>query len=113
MSSLGRVCAIGIGCNMLLSVFLLPVWWKYFLGEKRLKTAVRKSSRAVAILQHVHLAGRIGARTLHSCAGFGFFARMLAAIYWRLAAHRREIVIQNLLPALNGDRRKPPASAGN
>jgi lauroyl/myristoyl acyltransferase len=35
---------------------------------------------------------------------FALFARMLAAIYWRLAAHRREIVIQNLLPALNGDR---------
>ena len=25
-------------------------------------------------------------------------------IYWRLAAHRREIVIQNLLPVLNNDR---------
>ena len=35
---------------------------------------------------------------------FVFFARLFAAIYWRLAAHRREIVIQNLLPVLNGDR---------
>jgi KDO2-lipid IV(A) lauroyltransferase len=30
-----------------------------------------------------------------------------AALYWRLAAHRREIVIQNLLPVFGGDR--PPA----
>jgi predicted exporter len=28
MASLGRVCAIGIGLNMLLSVFLLPHWWR-------------------------------------------------------------------------------------
>jgi predicted exporter len=27
MASLGRVCAVGIGANMLISVFLLPVWW--------------------------------------------------------------------------------------
>jgi predicted exporter len=28
MASLGRVCAVGIGCNMLISVYLLPVWWR-------------------------------------------------------------------------------------
>ncbi len=27
MASLGKICAIGIGANMLLSVFLLPSWW--------------------------------------------------------------------------------------
>jgi predicted RND superfamily exporter protein len=27
MASLGRVCAVGIGANMLISVFLLPSWW--------------------------------------------------------------------------------------
>jgi predicted exporter len=27
MASLGRVCAIGIGANMIISVFLLPAWW--------------------------------------------------------------------------------------
>ncbi len=32
------------------------------------------------------------------------FARLIAAIYWRLAVPRREIVIQNLLPVLNNDR---------
>jgi predicted RND superfamily exporter protein len=28
MASLGQVCAIGIASNMLISVLLLPVWWK-------------------------------------------------------------------------------------
>lgn len=27
MASLGRVCAVGIAANMLISVFLLPAWW--------------------------------------------------------------------------------------
>lgn len=27
MASLGQVCAVGIGCNMLIAVFLLPTWW--------------------------------------------------------------------------------------
>jgi uncharacterized protein len=27
MASLGRVCAVGIGANMLISVYLLPCWW--------------------------------------------------------------------------------------
>lgn len=30
MASLGQVCAIGIGCNMLISVYLLPIWWRIF-----------------------------------------------------------------------------------
>jgi predicted RND superfamily exporter protein len=28
MSSLGLVCAVGIGLNMVISVYLLPVWWR-------------------------------------------------------------------------------------
>ena len=28
MASLGRVCAVGIASNMLIAIFLLPVWWK-------------------------------------------------------------------------------------
>ena len=33
MASLGKVCAVGIGCNMLISVYLLPFWWSA-AGEK-------------------------------------------------------------------------------
>jgi uncharacterized protein len=27
MASLGKACAVGIGANMLISVYLLPAWW--------------------------------------------------------------------------------------
>ena len=33
MASLGRVCAVGIGANMIISVFLLPAWWVW-LNQK-------------------------------------------------------------------------------
>jgi len=28
MASLGQECAVGIGSNMLIAIFLLPVWWR-------------------------------------------------------------------------------------
>jgi len=34
MASLGQVCAVGIGANMLISVFLLPAWWWLFRRNK-------------------------------------------------------------------------------
>src|SRR5581483_9206041 len=34
MASLGQVCAVGIAGNMLISVFLLPVWWKSIRGRE-------------------------------------------------------------------------------
>jgi predicted RND superfamily exporter protein len=39
MASLGEVCAIGIGCNMLIAVFLLPVWWQFIRGKQHLHDA--------------------------------------------------------------------------
>lgn len=33
-----------------------------------------------------------------------FFGRLLANIYWLIATKRREVIIENLLPALNNDR---------
>ncbi len=104
LSSLGRVCAIGIAGNMLISVFLLPVAWKFFLGNKKTKSAAEKISGPSqfygAFIWQIGLSlGRFIPVPV-----FVFFARLFAAIYWRLAAHRREIVIQNLLPVLNGDR---------
>ena len=104
LASLGRICAIGIGGNMLLSVFLLPVWWKFFLGGKTVKLAAAKVSGpsqfyGVVVWRLGLWAGRfIPAFVLR------LFARLIAAIYWRLAVRRREIVIQNLLPVLHGDR---------
>ena len=78
--------------------------WKFFLGNKKLKSAAEKISAPSqfygAFIWRIGLSlGRFIPVPV-----FVFFARLFATIYWRLAAHRREIVIQNLLPVLNGDR---------
>ena len=101
MSSLGRVCAVGIGGNMLISVFLLPVWWKQVLGRGEVKPWAGKVSGP----SHFYGAfiWRIGLTLGRFIPApvFAFFARLIASIYWQLAVRRREIVIQNLLPVLN------------
>jgi predicted exporter/lauroyl/myristoyl acyltransferase len=104
MASLGRVCAIGIAGNMLLSVFLLPVAWKFFLGNKKIKSASAKNSGPSQFYGAFIWQAGLKLGRFIPVPVFELFARLFAAIYWRLAAHRREIVIQNLLPVLNGDR---------
>jgi predicted exporter/lauroyl/myristoyl acyltransferase len=104
MSSLGRVCAVGIAGNMLISVFLLPVWWKFVLGNEKLKLSAQKISAPSQLYSArtwqtgLTLTRILPAPVLTSLAKIG------GTIYWLLAAHRREIVIQNLLPVLD-DRR--------
>ena len=106
MASLGRVCAIGIAGNMLISVFLLPAWWKFFIGSKK-KTVSTEKTHGPSQFYGLFIwqAGLALGRFIPAPV-FALFARLLAVIYWRLAARRREIVIQNLLPVLNGDRRQ-------
>ena len=41
MASLGKVCAVGIGANMLFSVFLLPAWWRLKSKVQSLKSKVQ------------------------------------------------------------------------
>ena len=106
LSSLGRVCAIGIGCNMLISVFLLPVWWKFFSCDKKLKPSGTKISGPSQFYSTFIWRTGLALGRFIPAPVFALFARLLAAIYWRLAAQRREIVIQNLLPVLKGDRRQ-------
>ena len=38
MASLGKVCAVGIGTNMLISVFLLPAWWRFFSPKSKVQS---------------------------------------------------------------------------
>ena len=106
MSSLGRVCAIGIGFNMLLSVFLLPVWWKFFLANKKPTSASAKISEPSQFYSTFIWRSGLALGRFIPTPVFALFARILAAIYWQLATRRREIIINNLLPVLNGDRQK-------
>ncbi len=38
MASLGKVCAVGIGANMLISVFCLPAWWQFFGPKSKVQS---------------------------------------------------------------------------
>jgi uncharacterized protein len=98
MSSLGRVCAIGIACNMLISILLLPVWWKFASPPVN---GVRSPSRFYSA--GIWRMALVLARILPTPVLYTF-AKSAAALYWAGARQRRDIVIQNLLPALDNDR---------
>jgi predicted exporter/lauroyl/myristoyl acyltransferase len=109
MASLGRICAIGIAGNMLISVYLLPVWWKISSSKSKVQGSKSKSENGQistpSSFYHAHL-WQLGLWLVRwlpvsVCTAL---ARLSAVVYWRLAAHRREVVIQNLLPVLNNDR---------
>jgi uncharacterized protein len=99
MSSLGRVCAAGIAANVLLSVLALPVWWKAACGPGNYSLP---SQLYQAPLWRM---GLLLGRYLPLSAT-GFLAKVCAAIYWRVAPRRREIVVQNLRPVV-GDAAAP------
>ena len=106
MASLGRVCAVGIAGNMLFSVFLLPVWWRRFSGPSaspepaRNPTGPSQLYRAWLWQTGLRLTRLVPRRLFHA------LALLLAAIYCRLAAHRRRVVMDNLLPLVADDRRQ-------
>ncbi|MES1180297.1 MAG: MMPL family transporter, partial [Verrucomicrobiota bacterium] len=104
MAGLGRVCAVGIAGNMLFSIFLLPAWWKFFAGDKNKTPPAPPVSGPSQFYQaRLWQCGLLLVRVLPDrfCAAL---AKIAGAIYWRLAPHRREIVIQNLLPVFQNDR---------
>jgi predicted exporter/lauroyl/myristoyl acyltransferase len=100
MSSLGQVCAAGLAGNMLISIFLLPVWWK--MAVRRKSSASELASPSPLYHSAVWKFGLAIGRILPASLGRAF-ARMGAAIYWRLAPHRREIVTNNLRPVLKDE----------
>jgi uncharacterized protein len=100
MASLGAVCAVGIAFNMLIGVFLLPRWWQA-LAARSGKNAVPDGPSVF----YQAFVWRLGL-ALVRVVPHGFARRLgraLAGLYWRFARRRREIVIQNLAPALNGN----------
>lgn len=102
MSSLGQVCAAGLAGNMLISIFLLPVWWKVFTAKKENAAASNAPSPSQFYRGAVWKLGLGMARVIPAALA-QTLARCGAAVYWRLASHRRDIVIQNLRPALQND----------
>jgi len=39
MASLGKVCAVGIGANAIISIFLLPAWWRFFSPKSKVQSS--------------------------------------------------------------------------
>jgi KDO2-lipid IV(A) lauroyltransferase len=100
MASLGQVCAVGIACNMLLSVFVLPHWWG---AIQRLRGGPREITTPSSLYgPRLWQLGLVIARLLPP-AVCNPLARFAALVYWHSAPRRRQVVMQNLLPALNGD----------
>ena len=100
MASLGEVCAIGIGANMLIAVFLLPAWWVRLNPNTE-----NRSPKAPSSFYRVGL-WRLGlaiVRVLPAWLVKGFCVTV-AELHFRLGRQRREVVVQNLLPALSGNR---------
>ena len=126
MASLGKVCAVGIGTNMLISVFLLPSWWWLFRPKSKIhggdecrvtgdwkSRLTHHASRAS--LPAFYRAGlwRLGLATVRilPAAVVKGFAMMLANFYWRFQRQRCEVVVQNFLPVFAGDHMAAEAAA--
>ncbi|MGH7994121.1 MAG: MMPL family transporter, partial [Limisphaerales bacterium] len=113
MASLGRVCAVGIGANMLISVFLLPVWWKLFSPQSTVhnpKSGTQSGAEEPRVTRHPSPAtqpafyraglwrlGLVVVRILPVGLVKGF-AVVVAELYWRFQRRRCEVVVQNFLP---------------
>jgi predicted RND superfamily exporter protein/predicted LPLAT superfamily acyltransferase len=105
MASLGKVCAVGIGTNMLISVFLLPAWWRLFCGDKCRMTSDKKSHGAQPAFYRGGLwrLGLLAAR-IFPAVFLKTVAAGLADLYWQFQRQRCEVVVQNFLPVFAGDR---------
>ena len=97
MASLGQECAVGIGSNMLLAIFLLPVWWK--------TTNAKSSNLSEPSSFYRSQFWQLGLMLVRWVPPWlcQAVSRFLVRLYWMLAPNRRKVVVQNLLPALGND----------
>ncbi len=110
MASLGRVCAVGIGANMIFSVFLLPAWWQALTGDKS-RPKTRPSCASAFYCAGLWRLGLVIVRLLPVGLTKGLGVLMVKT-YIQFHPKRREIVVQNLLPVLAGDRLAAEETAG-
>ena len=120
MASLGKVCAAGIGANVLISVYLLPAWWARLSPKSKVQSPKSDSAVNGHLLSPTHPVSQIARPSAFYQLGLWRFGlavvRMLptwvvkgccvavAELYFRTQRSRREVVVQNLLPAVSGNR---------
>ena len=110
MASLGQICAVGVGSNMLIAIFLLPVWWQRLTRGRPNHTEHNSKPEGGALpstpsslyrssFWRLGLAFvKVVPAGITACLGQAF-----ASVYWLLARHRRAVVMKNLAPALGTD----------
>jgi len=111
MASLGKVCAVGIGANMLISVFLLPAWWRLFRPKSKVQspnpddtgTNSAPAKQPAFYRGGLWRLGIVCAKTFPATL-LKTIAAGLADIYWLFQRSRCEVVVQNFLPVFGGDR---------
>lgn len=99
LASLGRICATGIGCVLLVSLFLLPAWRRTFHLSSTSVPSTPSSFYRAEVWRFGLVAGRLLPRPL-----VDFLGRIVARLYCHFQPRRREVVVRNLLPALDGNR---------
>ncbi len=109
MASLGKVCAVGIGANMLIAVYLLPEWWKRVAAslEDQASALAHKAGGVTAPSSFYRVwLWKLGLALVRVLPAFLFNAVCLcvAEFYHRVNSERREVMVRNYLPALQGDR---------
>jgi lauroyl/myristoyl acyltransferase len=123
MASLGRVCAVGIGANMIISVFLLPAWWVWLSPKSRVQSPESENgdgpSRAASDLDLNPQPSTLNASLFYRAGLWRFglavvrilpaglvkgFSVIAAEFYFLFRRQRREVVVQNFLPVFAGDR---------
>jgi lauroyl/myristoyl acyltransferase len=129
LASLGLVCAVGIAAVYVSAVFLLPTWWQTIVGRESRAQSQRaagispagedgtadivpaaRSSPAVPSTPSSFYRTEIWSLGLRMSRILParlceWLSRAVALLYWSVHPRRREVVIQNLLPGLNGDRK--------
>jgi uncharacterized protein len=109
MASLGKVCAIGILANMLISIYLLPAWWcrtmnrTQFPGQGGSPASDLPAKPSALYRAWLWRFGMLMTRVLPLWM-LRQFCLVLAGILFRLNRPRREVVVGNLLPVVHGDR---------
>ena len=113
MASLGRVCAVGIGANMLIAVYLLPSWWlRCHVGKPASDCVADRLARPSATYgPRLWRLGLFAVRRMPRRAGRWF--GIVAALAYRLFRPARfRVIEENLLPVLAGKRDQARAAAG-
>jgi uncharacterized protein len=104
LASLGAVCATGVIGTFALATGLLPGWWHNLAGSRDSAAVAAAGPSSLYRTELWRMGHWMATRMPRGAAGL--LCKLLGGLYWRFNARRRHIVIENLLPVVDGDRRR-------